>query len=96
MLDCAVPQNFGCYEFCGTRGELSGEIDEVAASGEADAVGVGFLGSVVHNDSSVCDRAVMWNIAYLIVGEDVDGIGARCEDVDGIGARCACEFVTLG
>ena len=65
--DCAVPQDFGCCEFCGTRGEFSGVIDEVTARGEADAVGVGFLWSVIDNNSCVCYGSIGQNFAYFVM-----------------------------
>lgn len=67
-------------------GEFIWVVHEVAAGGEADVVGVSFLGLVVYDDLDICDCAIFCNIAYFVVGKDV-----YC-----VGSWCAGEVVALG
>ena len=58
----AVSQDFGRGEVCGACGEFAGVGDEVATGGDADSVGVGFLGAVVNHNPDVCDSSVLGSI----------------------------------
>ncbi len=59
-------------------GEFIWVVDQVAAGSEADMIGVGFLGSVVYDDADICDCAIFRNVAYFVMGKDVDCVGSWC------------------
>lgn len=67
------------------HGEFSGVDDEIAAGGEWDAVGVGFLWSVVENNSDICYSLITQNVAYFVMIKDNNCV--RAESV--------CNFVAL-
>ena len=99
--DCAVPQYFCGGKFGCARSEFAGVVNEVTSCGEADAVGVCFLRAVVHNDACVCDCAIAGDVADLVVGEDIYGVGtwrlcevvALCEITEFLSKR-ACPSVS--
>lgn len=68
--DDAVPQHLCGREICRACCEFSRIIDQVSASCEADSIRIRFLWSVVYNDASVRDGAVVGYSPYLFVGHD--------------------------
>ena len=43
-----------------------------------DEVWVSVLGAVVNYNMSVCDHAVRRDLAYLVIGKDINGVSSGC------------------
>ena len=70
----AVPHDLGRSEVGRLGGQFIGIVDEVAAGGDANSVGIVLLRVVVDNDACICDDAVGWNVGFLIEVHELDGV----------------------
>lgn len=85
----AVDDKFGSSRVCSGRADVARVVDEVAANGEADTVGSGFLRADIDNNAEVGGFAIGREI---IVFDEVDGFSAL--DVSaGVALDKAADFV---
>jgi hypothetical protein len=64
------PKELGCREVSSACGQFAWVFDEVPSCSDAHTVGIGLLGTVVHNDAGVGYLAVAWDVLDLVVGHD--------------------------